>query len=98
MALDFAIPEHEAALLNATRDPDRYERVVMPGSKGLMIRTNEEFHVVRIATTPVGLSYEGTPTSMLGTGATVMPHRIARGKFHGAITAATPIAARRTAG
>jgi len=55
------------------RDSERWERVVMPGSKGLMVRTNEEFHVMRIATTPAGLSYEGTPISMVGTGASVMP-------------------------
>ena len=45
----------------------------MPGSKGLMVRTNEEFHVLRILNTPVGLSYEGTPASMMGTGASMMP-------------------------
>jgi hypothetical protein len=45
----------------------------MPGSKGLMVRTNEEFHVQRILNTPMGLSYEGTPASMIGTGASVMP-------------------------
>ena len=59
--------------VNVARDPERWEHVVMPGSKGLMVRTNEEFHVMRIATTPAGLSYEGTPVSMLGTGASVMP-------------------------
>jgi DEAD/DEAH box helicase domain-containing protein len=55
------------------RDPDRWERIVMPGSKGLMVRTNEEFHVMRVVKTPAGLSYEGTPDSMVGTGASVMP-------------------------
>jgi hypothetical protein len=45
----------------------------MPGSKGLMVRTNEEFHVLRVLKTPAGLSYEGTPDSMLGMGASVMP-------------------------
>ncbi len=58
---------------SATRDPAVWERVVMPGSKGLMVRTNEEFHVLRILNTPMGLSYEGTPVSMIGTGASVMP-------------------------
>lgn len=57
----------------APRDPERWERVVLPDSKGLMVRTNEEFYVLRILNTPVGLSYEGTPTSMLGTSASVMP-------------------------
>ena len=38
-----------------------------------MVRTNEEFYVLRILNTPVGLSYEGTPTSMLGTSASLMP-------------------------
>jgi hypothetical protein len=55
------------------RDPERWERIVMPGSKGLMVRTNEEFHVINILNTPAGLSYEGTPVSMLGTAASVMP-------------------------
>jgi DEAD/DEAH box helicase domain-containing protein len=55
------------------RDPERWERIVMPGSKGLMVRTNEEFHVMRVVQTPAGLSYEGTPDSMVGTGASVMP-------------------------
>jgi DEAD/DEAH box helicase domain-containing protein len=58
---------------NEQRDPARWERVVMPGSKGLMVRTNEEFQVLRILNTPVGLSYEGTPASMQGSGASVMP-------------------------
>lgn len=68
--LAFSTGESEPDL---ARDPERYERVVMPGSKGLMIRTNEEFHVLRILNTPAGLSYEGTPVSMIGTGASVMP-------------------------
>lgn len=55
------------------RDPERWERVVMPGSKGLMVRTNEEFRVMRILNTPMGISYEGTPASMEGSGASVMP-------------------------
>ncbi len=55
------------------RDPERWERVVMPGSKGLMVRTNEEFHIMRILNTPAGLSYEGTPASMMGSGASMMP-------------------------
>ncbi len=63
----------EGDIAAAVRDPERWERVVMPGSKGLMVRTNEEFHVLRIASTPAGLSYEGTPISMQGTGASVMP-------------------------
>jgi DEAD/DEAH box helicase domain-containing protein len=57
----------------AERDPERWERIVMPGSKGLMVRTNEEFHVKTILKTPAGLSYEGTPVSMIGTAASVMP-------------------------
>jgi len=57
----------------AERDPQRWARVVLPGSKGLMVRTNEEFYVLHILNTPVGLSYEGTPVSMLGNSATVMP-------------------------
>ncbi len=61
------------AEIAAPRDPERWERVVLPESKGLMVRTNEEFYVLRILNTPVGLSYEGTPTSMLGTSASIMP-------------------------
>jgi DEAD/DEAH box helicase domain-containing protein len=56
-----------------SRDPARWERIVMPGSKGLMVRTNEEFMILRILNTPMGLSYEGTPASMEGTGASLMP-------------------------
>jgi hypothetical protein len=55
------------------RDNVRWERIVMPGSKGLMIRTSEEFQVVQILNTPAGLSYEGTPVSMAGAAITVMP-------------------------
>lgn len=55
------------------RDPELWERVVMPGSKGLMVRTSEEFHVQRIFKSPNGLMYEGTPASMMGTSASVMP-------------------------
>lgn len=62
-----------SAEVAAPRDPERWERVVLPESKGLMVRTNEEFYVLRILNTPVGLSYEGTPTSMLGTSASIMP-------------------------
>ncbi|MBE0699296.1 MAG: hypothetical protein IH586_20425, partial [Anaerolineaceae bacterium] len=62
-----------AEVVDVVRDPERWERVVLPDSKGLMVRTNEEFYVLRILKTPVGLSYEGTPTSMLGTSASVMP-------------------------
>ena len=55
------------------RDPEQWERIVMPGSKGLMVRTSEEFHVQRIFKSPNGLMYEGTPASMMGTSASVMP-------------------------
>ncbi len=68
-ALKFGL-EHEQL---EKRDPNRWERVVLPGSKGLMIRTNEEFLVQRILKTPAGLSYEGTPTSMAGAAISVMP-------------------------
>jgi DEAD/DEAH box helicase domain-containing protein len=64
---------NETATQASRRAPDAWERVVMPGSKGLMVRTNEEFHVMRILNTPAGLSYEGTPASMVGTGASMMP-------------------------
>lgn len=55
------------------RDSARWERIVMPGSKGLMVRTSEEFQVLRILNTPAGLSYEGTPVSLVGASITVMP-------------------------
>ena len=38
-----------------------------------MVRTSEEFQVLRIINTPAGLSYEGTPVSMVGASITVMP-------------------------
>jgi DEAD/DEAH box helicase domain-containing protein len=55
------------------RDPEVWERIVMPGSKGLMVRTSEEFQVSRVLNTPAGLSYEGTPLSMAGANISVMP-------------------------
>jgi DEAD/DEAH box helicase domain-containing protein len=79
MALEaFSEPAHPLVFAGispeaAERDPERWERVVLPESKGLMVRTNEEFHVINILKTPAGLSYEGTPVSMLGTAASVMP-------------------------
>jgi DEAD/DEAH box helicase domain-containing protein len=57
----------------APRDPERWERIVLPGSKGLMARTSEEFMVKRILNTPAGLSYEGTPAAMMGTAISYMP-------------------------
>jgi DEAD/DEAH box helicase domain-containing protein len=63
----------EGAERAAERDHARWERIVVPGSKGLMVRTSEEFQVVRILNTPGGLSYEGTPVSMVGASITVMP-------------------------
>ena len=73
----FDVPQQAMAFggesANEQRDPARWERVVMPGSKGLMIRTNEEFMVLGILNTPVGISYEGTPASMEGSGASLMP-------------------------
>jgi hypothetical protein len=73
--LAFGLGGDPAASLEAAeaRDPARWERVVMPGSKGLMVRTNEEFMILRILNTPMGLSYEGTPASMEGSGASLMP-------------------------
>lgn len=72
--LGFGSPDRQgSALSQDIRDPELWERVVMPGSKGLMVRTNEEFEVIRILKTPAGISYEGTPASLQGTGASVMP-------------------------
>lgn len=53
--------------------PDGKERVILPGSKGLMLRTSEEFRVQRVVSMPGGLSYEGVPASMEGSGAATMP-------------------------
>ena len=57
--------------------PAGWERVVMPESKGLLLRSNEEFRVVRLMQTPMGLCYEGVPASLSANVATtVMPHLI----------------------
>lgn len=53
--------------------PPGCERVIMPGSKGLLLRTSEEFRVLRVLHMPGGLSYEGVPSSMEGSGAATMP-------------------------
>nr|HMN60395.1 hypothetical protein [Anaerolinea sp.] len=46
---------------------------IMPESKGLLLRSSEEFRVLRIVQMPGGLSYEGIPSSLEGTGAATMP-------------------------
>ena len=57
--------------------PAGWERVVMPDSKGLLLRSNEEFRVVRMMPTPMGLCYEGVPASLSGNASTtVMPQLI----------------------
>jgi DEAD/DEAH box helicase domain-containing protein len=54
--------------------PAGWEKVVMPESKGLLMRSNEEFRVVRIFQTPMGICYEGVPASLNAAAATtVMP-------------------------
>ncbi len=53
--------------------PEGVERVILPGSKGLLLRSHEELQVVRVLQTPSGLCYEGIPSSMSGSGATIMP-------------------------
>jgi len=53
--------------------PEGLERVIMPGSKGLLLRSHEELQVGRVLQTPSGLCYEGIPSSMSGSGATIMP-------------------------
>lgn len=83
MVSSFFHSQYESLIINSTVADNsindkqitsgQIERIIMPGSKGLMIRTNEEFLVERIIQTPVGLSYEGTPVSMLGSGISVMP-------------------------
>lgn len=57
--------------------PAGWERVVMPESKGLLLRSNEEFRVVRLMQTPMGPCYEGVPASLSANVATtVMPYLI----------------------
>jgi len=54
--------------------PAGWEKVVMPESKGLLLRSNEEFRVVRLMQTPLGVCYEGVPASLSASAATtVMP-------------------------
>jgi len=70
--LYFSLPE-EGRNKQVDHDPNQWERIVVSGSKGLMVRTNEEFLVQRVLQTPAGLSYEGTPISMVGSGMSMMP-------------------------
>jgi len=50
---------------------------VIPESKGLLLRSNEEFRVVRLMQTPMGLCYEGVPASLSSNVATtIMPNLI----------------------
>ncbi len=53
--------------------PEGMERIIMPQSKGLLLRSSEEFRVLRIVQMPGGLSYEGIPSSLEGSGAATMP-------------------------
>ncbi|MBI4926915.1 MAG: DEAD/DEAH box helicase [Anaerolineae bacterium] len=53
--------------------PEDVEKVILPGSKGLLLRSSEEFRVLRIGLMPNGLAYEGVPTSLEGSGASTMP-------------------------
>jgi len=43
----------------SVRTPDKYERVIMPDSKGLLASSHQDFWVKRIIYTPDGLRYEG---------------------------------------
>jgi DEAD/DEAH box helicase domain-containing protein len=53
--------------------PQDAERVILPESKGLLLRSSEEFHVVRIIQLPGAVCYEGIPASLTGSAATIMP-------------------------
>ena len=53
--------------------PDGMERVILPGSKGLLLRSSEEFRVLGVVQMPNGLSYEGVPSSLEGSSASTMP-------------------------
>ena len=52
--------------------PEGMERIIMPQSKGLLLRSSEEFRVLRIVQMPGGLSYEGIPSSLEGSGGATM--------------------------
>jgi DEAD/DEAH box helicase domain-containing protein len=57
--------------------PPGWEKVVMPESKGLLLRSNEEFRVIRLVQTPMGACYEGVPASLSAAAATTsMPQLI----------------------
>lgn len=53
--------------------PDGMERVIFPGSKGLLLRSSEEFRIQGVVQMPNGLSYEGVPASLEGSSASTMP-------------------------
>lgn len=57
--------------------PPGWEKIVLPESKGLLLRSNEEFRVVRLVQTPMGACYEGVPASLSAAAATTsMPQLI----------------------
>lgn len=56
--------------------PPGRERVLLPGSKGLLMRTHEEFLVQRLVTFGGNLCYEGVPASMAASAASSMPQVI----------------------
>jgi DEAD/DEAH box helicase domain-containing protein len=53
--------------------PPGTERVILPGSKGLLLRSSEEFRVIGVVRMPNGVSYEGVPASLEGSSAATMP-------------------------
>jgi DEAD/DEAH box helicase domain-containing protein len=65
--------QHMAFGVKELPTPEGAERVILPDSKGLLLRSSEEFRVVRIIHLPGSICYEGIPASMAGTAATVMP-------------------------
>ncbi len=59
-----------------TPTPAGKERILLPGSKGLLMRTHEEFLVQRLVTFGGNLCYEGVPASMAASAASSMPQVI----------------------
>lgn len=67
-------PAYSLRFINAeVETPVGKERVILPGSKGLLMRTSEEFRILRVISMPKGLSYEGVPATMEGSSAATMP-------------------------
>lgn len=53
--------------------PDKHERIIMPDSKGLLVRNNQDFWIKRVFYTPDGLRYEGFDASFVETKSYLCP-------------------------